>query len=74
MTALYVTLLSLAGTMKDRLSKEDRGATAVEYGLLVGLIAAVIITVVALLSFAAVELEKSVRRVVMRRRVGREQE
>ncbi len=49
MTALYVTLLSLAGTMKDRLSKEDRGATAVEYGLLVGLIAAVIITVVALL-------------------------
>ena len=32
------------------------------------------ITVVALLSFAAVELEKSVRRVVMRRRVGREQE
>ena len=49
MTALYVTLLSLVGTMKDRLSKEDRGATAVEYGLLVGLIAAVIITVVALL-------------------------
>ncbi len=32
-----------------RRRRDDRGATAVEYGLMVGLIAAVIITVVALL-------------------------
>jgi pilus assembly protein Flp/PilA len=33
----------LAHTATDRLKREDRGATAVEYGLLVGLIAVVII-------------------------------
>ena len=38
----YATLLTLAAFAKDRLRKED-GATAVEYGLLVGLIAVVII-------------------------------
>jgi pilus assembly protein Flp/PilA len=44
----YATLLTLAAFAKDRLRKED-GATAVEYGLLVGLIAvAIIIAVTAL--------------------------
>lgn len=43
MTSLYVTLCMLAGDAKDRLQREDRGATAVEYGLMVGLIAAVIV-------------------------------
>jgi pilus assembly protein Flp/PilA len=38
----YATLLTLAAFAKDRLRKED-GATAVEYGLLVGLIAVAII-------------------------------
>jgi pilus assembly protein Flp/PilA len=38
----YATLLTLAAFAQDRLRKED-GATAVEYGLLVGLIAVVII-------------------------------
>ena len=38
----YATLLSLVAFAQDRLRKED-GATAVEYGLLVGLIAVVII-------------------------------
>jgi pilus assembly protein Flp/PilA len=41
----YATLLTLAAFAKDRLRKED-GATAVEYGLLVGLIAVAIITAV----------------------------
>ena len=49
MTSFYVTLCMLAGDVKDRLSREDRGATAVEYGLLVGLIAVVIIAAVTLL-------------------------
>ena len=49
MTSLYVTLCMLAGDVRDRLHREDRGATAVEYGLLVGLIAVAIIVTVGLL-------------------------
>ena len=46
MLKLYVALQTqLAGL----LNREDRGATAVEYGLLVGLIALVIIGIVLLL-------------------------
>jgi pilus assembly protein Flp/PilA len=44
--ATVVTLLSLA---QDRLKREEKGATAVEYGLMVGLIAVVIIAAVTLL-------------------------
>jgi pilus assembly protein Flp/PilA len=45
--ATYVTLASFVAV--DRLKKEEKGATAVEYGLLVGLIAvAIIFTVLAL--------------------------
>ena len=43
-------LYSLINILRGRLEgTKERGATAVEYGLMVGLIAAVIITVVALL-------------------------
>jgi pilus assembly protein Flp/PilA len=35
--------------VKDRLQNEEKGATAVEYGLMVGLIAAVIIGTVVIL-------------------------
>ena len=49
MVKLYVTLLLLADDVKFRLRREDSGATAVEYGLLVGLIAVVIIAAVTLL-------------------------
>jgi pilus assembly protein Flp/PilA len=48
MVKLYVTLLLFAGDVKDRLRRDDSGATAVEYGLLVGLIAVVIIGAVTL--------------------------
>jgi pilus assembly protein Flp/PilA len=41
--ATFITLVSLA---KDRLEREEKGATAVEYGLMVGLIAVAIITAV----------------------------
>ncbi|SDP37751.1 pilus assembly protein Flp/PilA [Arthrobacter sp. ok909] len=48
MTGLMVSMLAFIAGAKDRLSSE-KGATAVEYGLLVALIAAVIIgTVVTL--------------------------
>ena len=43
-----VALMTLADVVRNR-AKEEKGATAVEYGLMVGLIAAVIITTVILL-------------------------
>ncbi|MGY1813062.1 Flp family type IVb pilin [Blastococcus sp. SYSU D00820] len=45
----FATLVTLTALAKDRLRSEEEGATAVEYGLLVGLIAAMIIGVVAFL-------------------------
>ncbi|GAB3350941.1 Flp family type IVb pilin [Modestobacter lapidis] len=46
MTQLYTTLFTLVSFAGDRLKKEEKGATAVEYGLMVGLIAVVIIVAV----------------------------
>lgn len=42
-------MLSVISTVKHRLDREQSGATAVEYGLLIGLIAVVLIGAVALL-------------------------
>jgi len=42
----FVTLVTLVALAKDRLEREEKGATAVEYGLMVGLIAVAIITAV----------------------------
>ena len=42
-------LIRLASVLADRLRADDRGATAVEYGLMVALIAVVIIGAVILL-------------------------
>ncbi len=49
MNSIYVTLYIFGLDLKDRFRNEDRGATAVEYGLLVGLIAVVIIVAVSAL-------------------------
>lgn len=50
-------LHSLIGILRGRLvGNTERGATAVEYGLMVGLIAAVIITAVALLGTKIIAL------------------
>ncbi|MFL6064273.1 MAG: Flp family type IVb pilin [Friedmanniella sp.] len=47
MTRAYAQLLALATVLGHRFEdRKDRGATAVEYGLLVGLIAVVIIVAV----------------------------
>jgi len=48
-TTLFAHLFALSVVTKERLTNEDRGATAVEYGLLVGLIAVAIIGAVTLL-------------------------
>ena len=45
MTSLMVSMRAFVAGVKDRFSSE-KGATAVEYGLLVALIAAVIVTIV----------------------------
>jgi pilus assembly protein Flp/PilA len=46
MAQLYVMLLSFVSTATDRVRKNDEGATAVEYGLMVALIAAGIVVAV----------------------------
>ena len=46
MTKLYVTLLTLFSDRVERARRNDEGATAVEYGLMVALIAAGIIVAV----------------------------
>jgi pilus assembly protein Flp/PilA len=48
MTGLMVSMLAFVSGVKNKFESE-KGATAVEYGLLVALIAAVIVVVVALL-------------------------
>ena len=48
MQKLYATMVSFVSATQHRIRKE-KGATAVEYGLLVGLIAVAIIVTVALL-------------------------
>jgi pilus assembly protein Flp/PilA len=45
----YATLVTLVSFAQDRLKREEKGATAVEYGLMVGLIAVVIIGAVVIL-------------------------
>jgi pilus assembly protein Flp/PilA len=45
----FAALVSLVALATDRVRREEEGATAVEYGLLVGLIAAVIIAAVGFL-------------------------
>lgn len=48
MTSLMVSMMAFVAGVKERFSSE-KGATAVEYGLLVALIAAVIVAIVATL-------------------------
>lgn len=49
MSSLMVSVISFIAGVKDRFASEEKGATAVEYGLLVALIAAIIVgTVVTL--------------------------
>jgi pilus assembly protein Flp/PilA len=45
----FAILVSLVAFAQDRIERDEKGATAVEYGLMVGLIAVVIIAAVTLL-------------------------
>jgi pilus assembly protein Flp/PilA len=46
MLAIYATMQTMFHTITDRLNREEKGATAVEYGVMVALIVAVVIAVV----------------------------
>ena len=54
-------MLSFFSTIAPRLRNEERGATAVEYGIMVGLIAVVIIVAVTLLGGTLNEMFKEVQ-------------
>ncbi|KQS59830.1 pilus assembly protein [Geodermatophilus sp. Leaf369] len=49
MSSIYATLIALTSFVEDRVRRDEKGATAVEYGLLVGLIAVAIIVAVTFL-------------------------
>lgn len=49
MFSFIATLQTLGFNLKTRLHNEEKGATAVEYGIMVGLIAVVIIVAVSML-------------------------
>ena len=55
----YATIATLVAFAKDRM-REEKGATSVEYGLMVGLIAVVIIAAVVLLGEQLNELFTSI--------------
>lgn len=46
MTSLMVLMTAFIAGVKDRFSREERGATMVEYGIMVALIAVVVIVAV----------------------------
>ena len=52
----YITLVTLVSLAQDRLKREEKGATAVEYGLMVALIAIVIIGGVSAFGLAVSDL------------------
>ncbi len=49
MLPLFITVQTIFGDAKARLSGEEKGATAVEYGLLIGLVAIVLVGAIAAL-------------------------
>ena len=60
MQKLYATMFSLVAVAQHRI-REEKGATAVEYGLLVGLIAVAIIVTVGLLGGKLNDLFSSIK-------------
>ena len=54
------TIATLVAFAQTRLQREEKGATAVEYGLMVGLIAVVIIAAVSLLGTELRDLFQSI--------------
>jgi pilus assembly protein Flp/PilA len=60
MLSLLVSLQSSLASVRQRLSREESGATAVEYGLIVGLIAVAIVAALVFLGPQLADLFTSV--------------
>ena len=60
MSRIYATLITLTSLVEGRVRRDEKGATAVEYGLLVGLIAVAIIVAVTALGGGLGDLFDSV--------------
>ena len=56
MNSFMVSAIAFIAGVKNRLTSEEKGATAVEYGIMVALIAVVLITTVGLLGDQLVTL------------------
>ena len=56
----YATVATLVAFAQDRLKRDEKGATAVEYGLMVGLIAVAIIVAVTALGGGLTDLFNTV--------------
>ena len=70
MTQLYTTLYTFMAFTSDRLKKDAKGATAVEYGLLVGLIAVAIIATVGLLGGKLNDLFETIKNALPAKAAG----
>lgn len=46
MTSLMVSMVAFVAGVKDRITREEKGATMVEYGIMVALIAVIVIVAV----------------------------
>ncbi|WP_234005396.1 Flp family type IVb pilin [Arthrobacter sp. PGP41] len=60
MTSLMVSMTAFIAGVKDRFAREEKGATMVEYGIMVAFIAVVVMVVVALLGPAIAALFQQV--------------
>ena len=61
MLPLFITLQTIFGDAKSRLSGEEKGATAVEYGLLIGMVAIVLVIALATLGPVINDLVADIR-------------
>lgn len=60
MTSLMVSMTAFIAGIKDRVSREEKGATMVEYGIMVAFIAIVVMAVVIVLGPAIAALFQQV--------------
>lgn len=61
MTSLMVSMMAFVAGVKDRFTKEEKGATMVEYGIMVALIAVVVIAAIGPLGTAIRDMFAGVR-------------
>lgn len=60
MTGLMVSMLAFVAGVKDKMASEEKGATMVEYGIMVALIAVIVIIAVGPLGIAIQDMFEDV--------------